>query len=61
MAYDRPCDQTMPWGVEDMGPEDLLVQLCSSGVSADGFEVDPGQVDAPRRLFRLAREMFLAE
>ena len=58
MAYDRPCDQTMPWGVEDMEPEDLLAQLCASGVSADGFEVDLGQADGPRRLFRLAREMF---
>ena len=37
MAYYRPCDQTMPWGVEDMEPEEPLAQLCASGVSADGF------------------------
>jgi len=37
MAYYRPCDQTMPRGVEDMEPEEPLAQLCASGVSADGF------------------------
>ncbi len=44
-----------------MESEDLLAPLCASGVSADGFEIDLGQADGPRRLFRLAREMFLVE
>ena len=57
-AYYRPYDQTMPWGVEDTEPEELLAQLRASGVRAEGFEVDLGQADGPSRLFRLAREKF---
>jgi len=58
MAYYRPYDQCMPWGVEDTEPEELLAQLRAIGVQAEAFEIDLGQAEGPKRLFTLARERF---
>ena len=57
-AYYRPYDRRIPWGVEDTEPEEILMALRQTGVQAQGFEIDLGQVDGPRILCKLARERF---
>ena len=58
MAYYRPYDRTMPWGVEDTEPEEIVDRLRAIGVQSHGFEIDLAHPDGPRTLFQLAREQF---
>ena len=57
-AYYRPYDRTMPWGVADSEPEEIVDELRAIGVRAHGFEIDLGQPDGPRILFQNASERF---
>ena len=57
-AYYRPYDRTMPWGVDDTEPEEILDGLRKAGARAHGFEIDLSKPDAPRILFQLAQERF---
>jgi 3-oxoacyl-[acyl-carrier protein] reductase len=57
-AYYRPYDRTMPWGVRDSEPEEIVAGLRASGVRAHGFEIDLGAPDGPATLFQLTRERF---
>ena len=57
-AYYRPYDRTMPWGVADSEPEEIVNELCATGVRAHGFEIDLAQPDGPGILFQQARERF---
>lgn len=54
----RPYDQTMPWGVNDNEPEQILEAVRLLGVQADGLEMDLALQDSPQNLFRQARERF---
>lgn len=56
MAYYRPYDRTMPWGVNDSEPEEIVSELRTIGVRAFGFEIDLSEPDGPRALFELVRE-----
>ena len=58
VAYFRPYDRTMPWGVQDAEPEEIVQDLRTIGVQAHGFEIDLSEADGPHALFRLAREQF---
>ena len=57
-AYYRPYDRTMPWGVQDSEPEEIVAELRATGVRAHGFEVDLGEPDGPSTLFQLTRVQF---
>jgi len=57
-AYYRPYDRAMSWGVEDDEPEEIVVQLRTCDVDADGFEIDLAQPDGAKTLFARARERF---
>ncbi|MEO8428895.1 MAG: SDR family NAD(P)-dependent oxidoreductase, partial [Verrucomicrobiota bacterium] len=57
-AYYRPYDRSMPWGVEDAEPEQILDALHQTGVRAHGVEVDLAQPEGPHTLFTQAREQF---
>jgi 3-oxoacyl-[acyl-carrier protein] reductase len=57
-AYYRPYDRTMPWGVTDSEPEEIVHELCAIGIRAHGFEIDLGQPDGPATLFQKAHERF---
>lgn len=57
-AYYRPYDRSMPWGVEDTEPEQILEALRQAGVRADGMEIDLAHPDAPHTLFTQARKRF---
>ncbi|MEO8372709.1 MAG: SDR family NAD(P)-dependent oxidoreductase [Candidatus Solibacter sp.] len=58
MAYYRPYDRTMPWGVKDAEPEEIVLELRAAGVRAHSFEINLSEPDGPRELFQLARERF---
>ncbi len=58
MAYYRPYDRMMPWGVEDTEPEQILVALRQTGVRVHGVEIDLGQPEGPRTLFTQVQERF---
>ena len=58
LAYYRPYDRTMPWGVQDAEPEEIVDDLTAIGVRAHGFEVDLSDPDGPHALFHHARERF---
>ncbi len=57
-AYYRPYDRSMPWGVEETEPEQILDALRQAGVRADGIEIDLAHPEGPRRLFNQAKERF---
>ncbi len=57
-AFYRPYDHTMPWGVKDSEPENIIGELRAIGVNAHGFEIDLSEPDGPRTLFQVAVEQF---
>jgi len=57
-AYYRPYDRSMPWGVEETEPEQILDALRQTGVRADGVEIDLAQPEGPHTLFTRAQERF---
>ena len=57
-AYYRCYDRSMPWGVEETEPEQILSALRQTGVQADGVEIDLGHVDGPRTLIAKAQARF---
>jgi 3-oxoacyl-[acyl-carrier protein] reductase len=57
-SYYRPYDRSMPWGVEDTEPEEILDALRQTGVRADGVEIDLAHPEGPRALFTQAQERF---
>ena len=58
MAYYRPYDRTMPWGVQDTEPEQILGRLLKTGVKAQGVEVDLAHPEGPHTLFTEAKQHF---
>ena len=57
-GYYRSYDRTMPWGVEESEPEQILEGLRRTGVRAEGMEIDLADVDGPHTLFTRAQERF---
>jgi 3-oxoacyl-[acyl-carrier protein] reductase len=57
-AYYRPYDRSMPWGVEDSEPEQILDTLRQTGVRADGVEIDLAHPEGAHTLFTQAQERF---
>jgi len=57
-AYFRPYDRTMPWGVKDPEPEEIVAELRAAGGRAHGFEIDLAHPDGPHSLFNQAQERF---
>ncbi|MFN7926205.1 MAG: SDR family oxidoreductase [Bryobacteraceae bacterium] len=58
LAYYRPYDRTMPWGVEDTEPEQIVDEVRKIGVRAKGYEVDLGEPSGPHTLFQHVLEDF---
>ncbi|MBY0502907.1 MAG: SDR family oxidoreductase [Bryobacteraceae bacterium] len=58
VSYWRPYDRTMPWGVRDAEPEEIVNGLREIGVRSHGFEIDLSEPGGPQVLFRRAREQF---
>jgi len=58
MAYYRRYDRTMPWGVKETEPEEIVHELRAIGVRAHGFEINLAEPSGPHSLFHLAREQF---
>jgi len=57
-AYYRPYDPTMPWGVRDGEPDEIVAAIRTCGTEAHGFEIDLGQPDGARTLFAQTQERF---
>jgi len=57
-AYYRPYDRSMPWGVEDTEPTQILHALRQTGVRAEGVEIDLASPEGPHALFAQAQERF---
>jgi 3-oxoacyl-[acyl-carrier protein] reductase len=58
VAYWRPYDRTMPWGVKDSEPEEIVNAVREIGVRAHGIEMDLSEPGGPQLLFRRARAEF---
>jgi 3-oxoacyl-[acyl-carrier protein] reductase len=57
-AYYRPYDRSMPWGVEETEPEQILSALRQTGVQTHGVEIDLGHPEGPHTLFTQAQARF---
>jgi 3-oxoacyl-[acyl-carrier protein] reductase len=58
VGYWRPYDRTMPWGVRDTEPEEIVCAVREIGVRAQGFEIDLSEPGGPQTLFQRARAEF---
>jgi 3-oxoacyl-[acyl-carrier protein] reductase len=56
LGYFRAYDRQQAWGVKDSEPQELLEQIRSLEVRAEGFEVDLSHPEGPAKLFGLVRE-----
>jgi 3-oxoacyl-[acyl-carrier protein] reductase len=57
-SYYRPYDRSMPWGVEETEPEQILHAVRQTGVQAHGVETDLGNPEGPHTLFTQAQARF---
>ena len=58
VAFYRPYDRKMPWGVGDAEPAELVEELRRFGARSEGFEIDLSEETGPSQLIGRVVEAF---